>query len=368
MNLLEGRVRGGLLGLALGDALTFAHDKKTPRAPLDDEHAPPLMHGATTTWALTVLDALTCPRGGLSFHESLVARLEALASVREGRALRGSPRDIAGTLRDVAKALGKNVDRRRCGSAHVVAHGVVSALPLAFALGDEVESIAAAVVDSVSLTHRHPRVVSSAALWVGGLRHALATREVDREALLAAGQAVARIAIALVADSVDDARGPALSEAEGALAMACAAATFVDSADELLSPPGFDGSDMPERIACAGLVMPSMAHHEAHELLDLRASSSDGHVVVPLLMASWGLCRGVEALPLDLLSRLASRDLVETRAHALWDERALPWLLEEELALASREPTTQAHAHMVTVAPTSSAKAKVRAREQMRLL
>jgi ADP-ribosylglycohydrolase len=363
---LEPRVRGALLGLATGDALTFARDA-VARAPLDDDRAPALVHASTTTWALTVLDALTSPRGGLSLHEGLVARLEALASVRGGRALRGSPRDIAGTLRDVARSLAHGTSRRRCGTDRVVADAIAGTLPLAFALGDDVESVAAACVDVVALTHRHPRVVASAAMWVGGLRHALAQQETDREALLAAGQETARIALALVADAVDDARGAPMFEAEGALAMACAAAGFAEAPDELLAPIGFDGSDAPERIACASLSLLACDPDYARSLIDARMSAPDAHVVVPLLLASWGIAHGVEALPCDDdVNRLVSRDLVGARASALWEERPLPWLLEEELALPSREaPPPQTQTHTVAVAVGA---ARSRSREQLRLL
>ena len=101
------RIAGGLLGLALGDAVALPVARLSPEEAAETaaQSRGPLVHGAQTTWALTVIDALTdCPRHA-SFEEELALRLSLCADVHQGIALRGGPQTAAGTLRQAGAQL-----------------------------------------------------------------------------------------------------------------------------------------------------------------------------------------------------------------------------------------------------------------------
>lgn len=339
----ENRIVGALCGLALGDALGrpfagLAPEEASARGgERPDEGSARLVHGAVTTWALAVLDGLLYRRLDEPLAADLALRLQVLARPLRGIALRGRPQTLAGTLAQVAGRLEKEDDFRLSGIDDVRADGLPGVLPLAFALGDSDEDVAVALVDVVTLTHRHARVVGAAAFWLGGLRHLLRHGSGARGPLLEAGAAFAAVALEAWARLRRGVLVGRPLEAEGALAMARAQAEGASSVDELLAPPGFDGRDAPERIAAAALVFAAPESGDLVETVRARAAlGGEVDISAPLLVATRGLLLGKDRLPLGWLTRLFALGLIEARSRALFDERPprLVPLVDDELRVS----------------------------------
>lgn len=341
----ENRFAGALCGLAIGDAL--AHRVAGLLPPQSKAEVPaamePLVHGASTTWVLAVLDALLCRRTGESLSDELGLRLLLLGKPLRGQALRGAPRGMATTLRAVADRLDADFDTRLCGCCEVRAEGVLCVLPLAFALGDTDEDLIAAVIEIVSLTHRHARVIGAAAFWLGGLRHRLRAPRADPEELLSAALAFASATLRALRERHAGHLVGHVLEAEGALALAVAqarAAQADDDPDGLLSPVGIDARDTPERLVCASLLALSgpRGAMEVRHAEEMAQRGGDADVTLPLLLAARGLVCGHDHLPLGWLSRLVSRSWLESRSAALFRGRASQGstLVEDEVRLSWR--------------------------------
>lgn len=334
----QNRVAGALCGLAIGDALGREMGGKAPEqqrsAQASPEERRPLVHGAATTWTLAVLDALLFRRHEERLNQDLALRLQVLAAPMQGRALRGSPQRLKNTLLASASRLAAGDDPRWAGADEVLADGVFAALPFAFALGDADDDVLEAMVDAVLLTHRHVRVLSSAGLWLGGLRSWLRTPKQSHDSMLEDARDFARQTLAHVqAKHAGHIKGRLL-EAEGALALSVAQAQMAPYATELLTPPGFDGRDAPERLVLAALrFAPADGGDLASTLTQCVEFGGDADISAPLLAASRGLWCGLEHLPLGLLGRLKTRPLLEARAHALFEARPprIPPLIDEEL-------------------------------------
>lgn len=366
----QNKVAGALCGLAIGDALgreLGSHPQRAPRStqpPLGT--GAPLVHGAATTWTLAVLDALLFRRHEEPLGQDLALRLQVLTAPMQGRALRGSPGRLKNTLVASADRLASGDDPRWAGADEVLADGVFAALPFAFALGDSDEDVLAAMVDAVLVTHRHVRVLSSAALWLGGMRSWLRRPKQNHEDVLEDAQRFARETLAyLHAEHAGHIKGRAL-EAEGALALSLAQAQMAPCAADLLTPPGFDGRDAPERLVFAALRFASPSENDLSTALSqCLDAQGDADVSAPLLAASRGLLVGLEHMPLGLLGRLKTRALLEARAQALFEARPprVPPLIDEELrfSLYLQEGREQ------TPAPIREIK-KGRAQKQLKLL
>lgn len=366
--LLKPRVTGAFVGLAAGEALSLplAGLSREQVAALDEEHKGDrrrtALHGAVTTWSLTVLDALLYRVPDESLLDDLVVRLCVLGAPFRGAALRGPPRSLAGTLRQVAMSLERDDDARLCGIDDVTAEGLCGALPLAFALGDDDGEVARALVSVVALTHRHVRVSASAGLWLGGLRAVLRNPAARFDDVIAAAASFARLVLEAYRDSRAGVFVGARTEAEGAVALACAAASRASDPRELLSPPGYDGRDVPERIALAALVA---ARAPAAALVDVATDrlqhGGDVDVVLPLLLASAGLAQGKDHLPLVLVDRAQTKAWVAARAACLTGERPpkLPPLVIEELRISRRTTTSD---------PLPTARTIEAFREQLKLV
>jgi ADP-ribosylglycohydrolase len=334
----QNRVAGALCGLAIGDALGRDLGGKPPPELHSEQSTkgaePPLVHGAATTWTLAILDALLFRRHDEGLRHDLALRLQVLSAPMQGRALRGAPQRLKNTLLASAARLASGDDPRWAGADDVLADGVFAALPFAFALGDSDEDVLEAMVDAVLLTHRHVRVLSSAGLWLGGLRSWLRNPKQSHESALEDAEAFAQRTLAyLQAEHAGHTKGRRL-EAEGALALSIAQAQMAPSALDLLTPPGFDGRDAPERLVLAALrFAPPDALDLASALKQCVDAGGDVDISAPLLAASRGLLVGLEHLPLGLLGRLKTRALLKTRAQALFEARPprVPPLIDEEL-------------------------------------
>lgn len=337
----ENRVAGALCGLAIGDALGRELGGVGPdeeRDLLGGANAKrPLVHGASTTWTLAVLDALLFRRHEEGLLQDLSLRLQILAAPMQGRAFRGLAPRLRTRLRAVAERLAAGVDPRWAGSDEISADGVFAALPFAFALGDSDEDVREAMVQAVLLTHRHIRVVVSAALWLGGLRSWQRKPQQPYEAMLEDAHQFAKQTLAhLQTEHPGHFKGRPL-EAEGALALSLAQAQMAPSAEDLLTPAGFDGQDAPERLVLASLRFAPPQDSDLTTMLTQRvAIGGDVDVCAPLLGASRGVWVGLEHLPLGLLGRLQTRPLLEGRAKALFEARPprLSPLVDEELRIS----------------------------------
>ncbi|MFZ9889085.1 MAG: ADP-ribosylglycohydrolase family protein, partial [Myxococcota bacterium] len=341
----EVHASGALLGLAIGEALARGPTRERTvdddAGATDTSHEPRnRVHGAMTTWTLTVIDALLyrAPQSDLAADLSL--RLCALVHPLDGAALRGRARTLSGDLRRVALALQRGDDRRLCGVDVVSAAGMVGALPFALALSDDDDAVASAIGDVVGLTHRNPRVVSAAALLAGGLRHRLRAPLADGDDVLEAAASFAQETLRTLRASRRGTTLGGTSEAEGALMLALAAGRGARDPREVLPPPGYDGRDAPEHVALAAL---HGSFADATTLLDVvderLKAEGDCDVVVPLLLGAYGAARGADHLPLSLVGALATRPLVVARAAALYEPRPprLPPLVVEELRLSAWE-------------------------------
>ena len=203
--------------------------------------------------------------------------------------MRGAPQRLKNTLLASAERLASGDDPRWAGADDVLADGVFAALPFAFALGDSDEDVLEAMVDAVLLTHRHVRVLSSAGLWLGGLRSWLRNPKQSHESALEDAEAFAQRTLAyLQAEHAGHTKGRRL-EAEGALALSIAQAQMAPSALDLLTPPGFDGRDAPERLVLAALrFAPPDALDLASALKQCVDAGGDVDISAPLLAASRG--------------------------------------------------------------------------------
>jgi ADP-ribosylglycohydrolase len=327
------RIAGGLLGLALGDAVALPVARLSPveAAEVMASSRGPLVHGAQTTWALTVIDALTDRPRGVTLGEELAHRLALCAEVHQGIALRGGPQTAAGTLRQVGSQLGL-VGQEAAAIDEPRADALSGAVPLALALGDDEDDLIEALLAVVLLTHRHPEVVAAAGLLVGGIRAALFDRRRGEGAVLDEGLRVAQRALELL--FADPTRAERLSagrgQAEGAMAIAVATARASGEL-EALCPIGLDTRDAPARVAAACLCTVRFGAREISERLQARGQSGgDADVLLPLIGAVLGARDGVQGLPLGWLERLITRPLILTRARALLGgPRPRPLALDE---------------------------------------
>lgn len=341
---IENRVGGALCGLAIGDAMARSLGGLSPEAvgsrdATETYASDTLVHGALTTWVLAVLDALLYRRPTESLGQDLAWRLQILARPLRGLALRGAPHGLTGTLRDVANRLDVDEDRRLVGETRVRSEGVVAVLPLAFALGDDDSDVADAMVEVVSLTHRHIRVTSAAGLWLGGLRHLLRRGISDRDALLDASCRFAELALARYEKRNAGIRIGSSTEAQGALWIHRAQVQAVDEIEALFSPAGLDARDTPERLVLAALCGAGTREIELTEVLRTRCEhGGDVDIMAPLLGATRGIALGQDRLPLGQLNRLATRLMIVSRASALFEPRPprLPPLIDEEIRISTR--------------------------------
>lgn len=370
---LKDRLSGAFTGLASGDAL--AGRLSVSKAPL--------LHGATTTWTLAVLDALLYRRPDEALAYDLALRLRVLAAPCRGAALRGGARSLAGTLRQVATALERDEDLRLCGVDDVLADGVCAALPFAFALGDQDDDVARAWVSVSTLSHRHVRVPVAGGFWLGGLRALLRDAKAPLDSVLADAAAFAKLSLVAYEETRAGVLVGSRSEAEGALVLARAAAEQAEDPRDLLAPPGYDGRDAPERMVAAALIAARLSAGALVDVVNDRwQHGRDSDVTLPLLLASHGLAQGVDRLPLVLVERARTAPWTAARAAALFSEgpprfasSALPPLIEEELrfsrhAAASDDTMPQNTGPGSSASPTTSAPSGTSAerREQLKLL
>lgn len=336
---LKERIRGALLGLAIGDALARPVARLDPEAAARRRHEEGegrLVHGASTSWALAVVDGLLYRRRTEAFDEDLSYRLQTLALSLRGRALRGGPQTTAGTLRQVARALESDGDTRLSGIDEPRGDALSAALPLAFALGDDDDEVLSTMVDAVALTHRHPEVMAAAAYLVGAARHLLRGGRGGAPAL-EAGREWAAKALAHVLEHRGGTLPASVSLGEGALAIAHASALSAERAEDLLAPPGLDGRDAPMRLAVAAARFTDVEEGAVHARLLARVDAGgDADVVVPLLGAMAGLTHAAAGLPLAWLDRLGTRPMVESRVEGLFGPRppAVVPLLEDEIRVS----------------------------------
>ncbi len=333
---LKARAEGAATGLAVGDALTWERARLTPErsASLTTTSLP---HGAVTTWALALIQALRTQSSGLTFEKALALQLQALASPRRGAALRGAPGGFATALRQVAKAHADGESIRVAGLDEAVADPLPAMLPLAFTLNDSDADVATALIEACAVSHRHLRVASSAGLFIGGLRHRLAHPTTTLEQTLDAAVAFARDVVGL---SLRQRAGVVVghpTEAEGAAMMARAAAIHAEVPTDVWAPPGLDGRDAPERCALGALAgldaTPSVVATLAAERA---AQGGDADVTLPLWLSGVGAVQGAHALPLGLTTRSTTNAQVVARMRSLF-ERAPPMradLVVEELMVS----------------------------------
>jgi ADP-ribosylglycohydrolase len=333
---LRQTIRGSLLGLVTGDSCANTWARLSPEEVVKrkaveksegilDER---ILHGAVTTWTLSLLEALVLGGPYQSLKEDLSLRLQSLALPHRGRALRGGPQSLAVTLRQIAQAVDTGTDLSFASVQDVNAEIVPCALPFAFALGDSSDDVASALIDAVSLTHRNPRVVSGAAYFVGGMRQILRQRlkgadfakpdpgKKDDNILDAAIDFQSR-AINHWRQRKKDSPG-SLTQAEGEAQIVHARAVQSSTYVDLIPPDGFDGRDMPIQLAASALMFRHASPAEigvAFESLDRRGGDVD--ILFPMFGAVVGLVHGPEGIPLGWLTRIKTRDFIENRLEAI---------------------------------------------------
>jgi hypothetical protein len=341
---LHDRIEGGLLGLALGDALCRPSGHLSPDAAASQferrENATPresLLHGATTTGALAFLDALLLPRPAPSLAATLALKVESFADVEDGLALRGPSLGLKGAWLKAGAGLSEGNRPALVGSGNIRADSLPLALPLAFALGDSDDEVAETLVEGLTLFHRHPRVIASAGFLLGGWRHLAGKGKGDLVALFQAGMPMAEQALAHLERHQ---KGIITERSDIALAALQTEMGGIDpdvAPRDLLFPPGTDGRDAPERCVALALCASQLEGPPAMAFLEEVArlgGASD--VIGPLVGASLGLRLGGQRLPLGWMQRLAQRSLLDSRLSLLRGSGApTPVLLEWELA-ASR--------------------------------
>lgn len=343
----ENRFAGALAGLAIGDALAYRAAGLPPAqaAPRVPRAQDPLVHGASTTWVLAVLDTLLRRGAEGGIRDELALRLLLLGRPLGGSALRGAAPGASATLRAVASRLEIEFDTRLCGSLEVHAEGVLGVLPLTFALGDADDDVIRALIDIVGLTHRHVRVIGAAALWLGGLRHRVRAPRGDLEEMWPAAQRFANATLRMLRERHAGHLVGHLLEAEGAIAIAIAQARAAhededEGAESLLSPAGVDARDTPERLVCLSLLASDVQRpwDDIGRAADIAGRGGDADVTLPLLYAARGLMRGRDHLPLGWLSRLVPRPWLESRVRALFRGQSakISPLVEDELRLSLR--------------------------------
>lgn len=330
---LKDRAQGAAVGLAVADAFTWERARLSPEKSAGLP-ATSLPHGAVTTWALALTQALRFQSPSLSFEKELALQLQVLASPRRGAALRGAPGGFATALRQVAKAHAAGESARVAGLDEAVADPLPAMLPLAFTLNDSDADVAAALVQACAISHRHLRVATSAGLFIGGLRHTLALVGAPQEEIV---DAALELAKEVVGQSLALRSGVVVgnpTEAEGAALMGAAAARAAERPTDVWAPAGLDGRDAPERCALGALVgLTSSSTVVAAVAAERSAQGGDADVVLPLWLAAVGATQGANALPIGLTELSTTKDAVAARMQSLF-ERTPPMradLVVEEL-------------------------------------
>jgi ADP-ribosylglycohydrolase len=341
------RMRGGLLGMALGDALCRHTAHLSPDQAvaqlnaLDPTGAPgPLLHGASTTACLAFLDVLVLPRSSESLATSFALKVETFAALGNGEALRGREAGIKGLWISAARHLADGERLSLVGDKAIRADALPLILPLAFALGDDDDEVADSLVQGLCLISRHPRVVASAAFLLGAWRQLIKKEDAGDERVLRSGERFAHRAL----QSLEEAQKGVLVESKDVALAALQAELAGWSPDAppeaLIFPSGMDGRDAPERVIALALAARHLAPQAAMTFLeDLAKEGGASDVLGPLVGTTVGLCRGAAHLPLGWMDRLAHRPLLDSRLNLLTEKMApVANLLEWELAATRGVP------------------------------
>jgi len=364
------RIRGCLLGLAVGDALGAPLEGLSPqqvrahygtvRDYVDGARAwkrkpyrwrLPGLYTDDTQQALALVDVML-ERGAVD-PDRLAAIYLALATPR-GQHL-GAHRGSARSFRSVIEALDAGRPPLECGQPSVGSGAAMRIAPVAIHFAEDAESRFHAVLAASLMTHRDIRSLAGAVAVTSGVHRLLRGEERTPSLLLrvAADVAAAERRIAEefghVAASVTE-HGHALStsianvEAILDLPRADALRALVHEANRQgpkapckSATQGFAPACIP---TCFYLLLTTRCFEEA--LIEVVNLGGDADTTGAILGAMAGVHEGPEAIPDRWLAGLINRDGIEQRAEALADgsaskSRDLPDLVETEWSLTTQE-------------------------------
>lgn len=294
------RIRGALLGLALGDAwgrpLEFLKDERVRTEPvLADE----LCWTDDTLMALTLGEALSglapdAPDGAIG--RAAGGALATWATDPRTREIAADP-----TCLQAARTWSRKRDWRACGirssdGSSVLPRVVPVAMTFAGARAEEAAAIAARV------THDNPHAIEAAVALTRVMAGLLAGDPLD-------AALVARAAAGLEEGTK---RGIATSKALEAARERLAPSEAPAWLDEAAIPPGDGGWRAPSALALALVAATSWEGHEAIDKAGRILGDSDG--VAALTGAFVGAWKGPGAFPVDWLQRVPEVSRIEALA------------------------------------------------------
>ncbi len=363
------RVRGSLLGLAIGDALGAPLEGLSPQQirahyQLVTDYVDgakawkrkpfrwrlPGLYTDDTQQALAVIDVLLA--SGRVDVDRLAATYVALATPDLGYA--GAHRGVGKSFREVLAALRRGASPRETGQASVGIGAAMRIAPVGLFHADDPDALFAAVMDTSLMTHRDVRSLAGAlavALAVARLV-AGAGRDPSFALWLASDVAKAEERVAAEfagrVDSLDGHRrslSAAIARVESLLEMPRdrALAALVEGANRhgpespvRRATQGFPPSCIP---TCLYLLLTTDSLEEA--LVDVVNLGGDADSAGAILGAMAGAHYGVEAIPSRWLVGLHNREAIDARATAVHRKSArgleIPALVVREQELSARE-------------------------------
>ena len=370
------RVRGCLLGMAVGDALGApleglgaqqirAHYqqvtdyvdgarawKKTPY-----RWRMPGLYTDDTQQALALCDVLLA-RGRIDADALATIYLD-MATPERGYA--GAHRGVGRSFRQVLADLRRGVPPSRTGQASAGIGAAMRIAPLGLYFGDDVDAMHEGVMAASLMTHRDVRSLAGALAVAHAVRRLADGAGRDPSFLFRVAADAAKAEDRIAAECPDgavasiEAHGRSLSQAiaraEGLLdaPREQALAALAEEANRHGAEPackratmGFPPACIP---ACLYLFLTTDSFEDA--LIEVVNLGGDADSTGAILGALAGAHFGAEAIPARWLAGLQNREGVETRAIALHHRSAdgleVPDLIATEQALSAQEAACRAH-------------------------
>ena len=369
------RVRGCLLGLAIGDALgapleglgaqqvrahyqlvtdyvdgVRAWKKKPYRWRL------PGLYTDDTQQALALADVVLA-RGKVDLDLLAAIYLE-MATPEGGYA--GAHRGVGRSFRQVLADLKRGIAPETTGQASAGIGAAMRIAPLALYFAEDPDALHDAVISASLMTHRDVRSITGAVAVAAAVRRILQGDPRDASFLFRVAADVARVETRLIAEygdrvaSLDD-HGRSLSQViartEGLLDVPRerAMVALVEEANRHGAEPvcrrptmGFPPAAIP---TCLYLFLTTDTFEDA--LIEVVNLGGDADSTGAILGAIAGACYGVDALPERWLAGLQNRDGIDARAVALARRSAcglgIPDLIGTEQILSKRESDCRNH-------------------------
>lgn len=239
-------------------------------------------HTATVTWAFALFQVAQKEKPLHAKEEELGVVLELLSAPFSGALLRGAPAALASTLIDVATKQRKTQEPSASATYDVNADIVPAICTLAL-LPNNQDSLEHLLVHLIRVTHRHPRVISSAAFAAGVLRSLLLQPKASVDRVVQDAKLFAVLTLKYYSTLLDPALQGQITHAQHALEHICALMLQARVPDVVGFPAGLNGKDSPEQmVAWAILLAYQKAKTPKEVIADLRMRQPTAYIALPL--------------------------------------------------------------------------------------